>query len=157
MRIYICEPLILFLPFILTKNGFNLAGLLANDQRYTWSQGYELLEKFALKTHEKTFALTLLRKKRNLWLFRANQRKACGDFLIVDMSAKSKLNRQTYVIELKLRVPLIISSSKVNIQFTAYQEAIQEISSTTGIINPDCQPDLLYGDNQEVIEYFGCS
>ena len=58
------DPLTLYLPFSLVEE-FNLARVIASDGRWSWSEGYVLLEKFALASHEKRFARELLRRRRN--------------------------------------------------------------------------------------------
>ena len=48
----------------------------------------------------------LLSRKRNLWLFRCDQKSSCGDFAIVDMSSPQPEGRRLYVLELKSGAPL---------------------------------------------------
>jgi hypothetical protein len=57
---------------------------------------------FALSGPERVFARDLLRQRRNLWLWRTNQRARCGDFVVVDMSEPRPERRVARVIELKM-------------------------------------------------------
>ncbi len=66
-----------------------------------WSEGLALLPAFAMSEPEKTFARELLRRKRNLWLYRCNQKNFCGDFIIVDMSSPRPEHRPALCLELK--------------------------------------------------------
>lgn len=61
------------------------------------------LSDFALSGPERVFARELLRSRRNLWLWRTNQRARCGDFVVVDMSEPRAERRVARVIELKTR------------------------------------------------------
>ena len=146
------DPLTLYLPFSLVEE-FNLARVIASDGRWSWSEGYVLLEKFALASHEKRFARELLRRRRNLWLFRANQRCFCGDFLVVDMSHSRPARRRAYVIELKAGEPL--SRPPGGGQLQNSQEALAEIARRHGIIEPACQGELFRGGEEAALELLG--
>lgn len=95
------EPLVLRLPPSMST-AFDLARLLAEDGRWSWAQGYELLERFGLAEYERDFAKALLRTLTRFWLYRTNQRRGCGDFVAVDMSPPDPRDRRAVVIELKL-------------------------------------------------------
>jgi hypothetical protein len=78
---------------------FDLERLLAEQLQTSWSKARGELEAYALSGPETAFARALLRRKRNLWLYRCHQRRFCGDFVVVDMSAASP--RPARVLELK--------------------------------------------------------
>ena len=78
---------------------FDLERALSEQLDTSWSKIRAVLEAFALSGPEVAFARTLLRRKRNLWLYRCNQRRFCGDFVVVDMSAVPP--RPIWVLELK--------------------------------------------------------
>lgn len=61
---------------------------------------------YAFKNDERSFALALLRARTQLWLFRAHQAAACGDFFVVDLSDPSPARRPVYALELKRGRPL---------------------------------------------------
>jgi hypothetical protein len=81
------QPLTLRLPFAMVDRHLRLEQILAADPSRSWAQSLPLLAVFALTRPEKRFACQLLQRKRNIWLFRCNQRGFCGDFIAVDMSA----------------------------------------------------------------------
>jgi hypothetical protein len=147
------DPVTLHLPFELATDGFNLAKLLASDPGLPWSEGRRLLQLFQLKSHEKQFVLKLLRESTNLWIFRCNQHRFCGDFVLVDMSSGNSASRKVYVVELKRGVALIVGGRDADVQLANYRIAVEEIAGTRGIVEPDCKVTLLYGDNDEVLEF----
>ena len=63
------------------------------------------LERFDMRSHERAFVKTVLAKRSNLWLFRTNQRRSCGDFIAIDMSPSRLADRRAYVMELKTGEP----------------------------------------------------
>ena len=60
--------------------------LLAKEEGHSLSNASLLSERYALKSDEKPFLRELLRRKRNVWAFRCDQRRFAGDFVVVDMS-----------------------------------------------------------------------
>ena len=80
------QPLTLRLPFSMADRHLRLEQILTADPSRSWAQSQPLLACFALTRPEKRFARRLLERKRNVWLFRCNQRGFCGDFIAVDMS-----------------------------------------------------------------------
>lgn len=56
---------------------------------------------FALRSQEIVFCRTILQQNTNWWLFRCNQKKAIGDFLMVNMSSSDISLRSVLVVELK--------------------------------------------------------
>ncbi len=91
--------LALRLPFTMADRGRGLPwvvrGLDLPRQRER-----RVISAFAMTRPEQRFALKLLERKRNLWLYRCNQRRSCGDFAIIDMSVARSLRTIT-VLELK--------------------------------------------------------
>ncbi len=91
--------LALRLPFTMADRGRGLPwvvrGLALPRQRER-----RVMSAFAMTRPEHRFALELLERKRNLWLYRCNQRRSCGDFAIIDMSVALPLRAVT-VLELK--------------------------------------------------------
>ena len=146
------EPRTLLLPTWL-GDSFNLARVIAEEGRWSWTEGYRLLERFELRAHEREFVKTLLERRTNLWLFRANQRLSCGDFIVVDMSAPVPADRRAYVIELKTGVPLALGGARL--QCARHREAIDEIATRTGIVDAATVVELVHGDAALVLAHLG--
>jgi hypothetical protein len=142
-------PLTLRLPFHLVRQGFSLPRLLAADPDRPWSEGYALLEQLALSGPERDFALGLLRGKTNLWLYRCNQRRFCGDFVTIDMSPPRAADRRARVIELKQGAPL--GTDAGGVQLVNHRDALDEIAAREGVIAPGCPAELLRGDPAAVL------
>ena len=134
-------PRTLRLPFWLVRR-FDLARLLAQDPERSWSRGFELLEQFKLSGPEREFALELLRRKTNLWLYRCNQRLRCGDFIIVNMSAAQPAARLAHVVELKQGAPL---SGSPGVQMADHAAAVAELVQA-GVLDPSSRVALWHGD-----------
>jgi hypothetical protein len=145
------DPLVLLLPPWLGER-FDLARAIAEDGRWSWAEGYRLLERFELAGHERAFVKTLFERRTNLWLYRANQREACGDFVVVDMSAPQPGERRVYVIELKTGAPLALGGARL--QCANHAAAVAELAAT-GIIAATSPVELVYGDAAAVLEHLG--
>lgn len=74
--------------------------------RTTRTDPNALLARFRFHCDERRFAEELLTRYTQLWLFRADQTLACGDFVVVDMSAPRPCDRRVTAVELKLRSKL---------------------------------------------------
>lgn len=59
------------------------------------------LSLFSLRSQERRFCSQFLQSYSNWWLFRCNQKKSLGDFIIVDMSSPALHLRSVWVVELK--------------------------------------------------------
>ena len=147
-------PWTLHLPATLLLRGFSLARLLARDPKRSWSEGYRLLERFELRSHERGFALTLLQRRSNLWLFRCDQRRFCGDFVVVDMSAPRPVDRRVHLLELKQNEPLIVGARGERHQMANYGYAVEHIADTAGIIPAGHPCSLIYGDPSLTLRFF---
>src|SRR5262245_52583252 len=150
------EPLTLQLPPWLGER-FDLARAIAEDQRpdwqCSWTEGYRLLERFDMASHERVFVKTLLARRTNVWLFRANQRQSCGDFIAVDMSAPAPVDRTAHVIELKTGEPLVLGGARL--QCANHPAALAEITATTAVITAATAVELVYGDAAVVLAHLG--
>lgn len=122
------EPLTLRLPHSLVDGPgrFNLHRLLSQVDERSSSQAWGLQERFALSSREERFVRRLLAVKRNLWLFRCNQRRYCGDFIAVDMASAAVHLRPAYALELKQGEPLKLDAGP-GIQMKNVDEAILEL------------------------------
>lgn len=146
------EPFTLYLPPWLGER-FDLARAIAESGRWGWTDGYRLLERFELHAPERDFIKTLLARRTNLWLFRTNQRLACGDLIAVDMSAPEPADRRAHVIELKTGEPLALGGARL--QCARHREALAEIAVLTGVITPATACELIYGDAGAILAHLG--
>lgn len=146
------EPFTLYLPPWLGER-FDLARAMAESGRWGWTDGYRLLERFELHAPEREFVKTLLARRTNLWLFRTNQKLACGDLIAVDMSAPDAADRDAYVIELKTGEPLAIGGARL--QLARYREALAEIAALTAAVTAATRCELVYGDAGAILAHLG--
>ena len=148
------QPLTLRLPFAMVDRHLRLEQILAAEPSRSWAQSLPLLTVFALTRPEKRFACRLLQRKRNIWLFRCNQRGFCGDFIAVDMSAELPRLRSATVIELKSGVSLRFGGAGAGKQLQRAYAAVAELVATEGVIAKDSPVTLACGDGDEVLDWF---
>jgi hypothetical protein len=86
-------------------------------------------------------------------LFRCNQRRFCGDFVAVIMSARAPDARPACPIELKQRVPLSIDAAR-RIQLGNHRAALEEIAVQSGTIGHRIRVVPLLGDPDAVCDFF---
>jgi hypothetical protein len=139
------------LPFWLVDYQFNLERLLKDARDSSLREVYEVRDRFALSSREKRFAKAALRHKRNLWLWRCNQRRYCGDFIAVDM-APPVAYRAARVIELKSGAPL--KRGVEGIQMKNAGAALDELVAA-GDLPREPPYELGCGDAGEVLEWLG--
>ena len=116
-------PSTLRLPFAAASR-FRLEQILVAQLGCPWSHGWKLREMFALSGPEEDFARRMLDRRRNLWLYRTNQRHSCGDFIAIDMSSTSA--RRTVAIELKANEALRLGAGGV--QLANLDAALDELA-----------------------------
>ena len=119
-----------------------------------WAQGRLWLSCFALSQPEKAFSRQLLQRKRNLWLYRCNQREFCGDFVVVDMSAVAPQLRVVFVIELKTGAELCVGGSGAGNQLQRAPLAVRELVDQS-VVRQDSHVVLLCGSSEEVLAWLG--
>lgn len=134
------------------SDSFNLARLLAAEDM-SWSEGFRLLAHFEMRTQERAFARSLLARKRNLWLFRCNQRCFCGDFAVVDMSSQNPAARPVFVVELKMGAPLQVGV-KPGTQLGNWRAAVAYMAERYAVVTEDCPVELIVGNGAEVFTFF---
>lgn len=139
------EPLTLRLPSWLCHS-FDLARAIANERRGN------RLDQFDMRSHERAFVKTLLARRGNLWLFRTNQRRSCGDFVAVDMSSSRRAQRCAYVMELKMGERLVVGGARL--QCAQHRAAIDELVGRD-VLESGSPVELLYGDGDVVMTYLG--
>ena len=108
---------------------------------------------FALTRPEQRFAHRLLRRKRNVWLFRCNQRGFCGDFIAVDMSADLPRRRSVVVIELKQGAGLRLGGAGAGNQLQGAHKAVAELAETVGLVTNNTPITLACGDGDKVLDW----
>jgi hypothetical protein len=145
----VTEPLVLHLPPHLAR-AWNLARLIADDGRWSWADGRRLLERFDVSGPEKAFVLEVFQRHANLRVFRCNQRRFCGDVVLVDMSAPEPARRRTYVVELKAGEPLAIGGKRV--QWASHGGALAELAGA-GVITAASPVELVQGDPAVVLDH----
>lgn len=96
---------------------------------------------FMLSAPERRFVVSLFRRHRQLWVYRTHQTAACGDFVIIDMSAPKPEHRRAAVVELKSRGAL--KTGVVGQQLRRYREVITEIAARDGVIATSLEPRLI--------------
>ncbi|MDI3283863.1 hypothetical protein [Polyangium sp. 15x6] len=109
---------------------------------------------FAFKADEHAFARELLSRRTELWLFRANQRAFCGDFLAVDMSSPRRAERRAYVIELKRGMPMRIGGGAVGLQLQNATVAVRALARERGLLGDEAPCVTVSGDGAEIIGMF---
>ena len=109
---------------------------------------------FAFKADEDEFARELLSRRTEVWLFRANQRAFCGDFLAIDMSSPQLAGRRVYVIELKQGMPVRLGSGAVGIQLKNAATAVRALAQERGLLGDDTASITVSGDGAGVAAVF---
>jgi hypothetical protein len=114
-----------------------------------------LAASFAMHEGEMGFVRALLHGKKNVWVFRANQRGFCGDFLLVDMSVARVDRRPVFAVELKLGGALVRGGGGAGVQFSRVRGAVEDLARRFSIIAPSNAVILLAGDPREVLRALG--
>jgi len=142
------DPLTLRLPPWLVDR-FDLPRVIAEAGSYTRSEAFRLLERFATSGPEQAFAQTVLARRTNLWLYRCNQRAACGDFIVVDVSAPAPAGRAAVAIELKANQPLALGGARL--QLANVDAAVGELIAA-GVL-ASAAVTCVHGDEAAVLAY----
>ncbi|MFT5686476.1 MAG: hypothetical protein ACI8RZ_007432 [Myxococcota bacterium] len=148
------QPLTLLLPFRLVDESFSLVMLLASDPERSGADTWRLQEVFAMSSREEAFVRRLLRKKRNIWIFRCNQRGWCGDFVIVDMSQPDARRRLAVVIELKSGAALKRGGGGLQVKNAS--AAIAELTAS-GVLGEEPEVVTWLGSKEAVLAELGAS
>jgi hypothetical protein len=109
---------------------------------------------FELKNDERAFARELLRRKSNYWLFRSNQRHACGDFVVVDVSSPLPDRRRAFVVDLKQGAPVRVGGGGAGVQLRNAGRAIGELRSA-GVLGIEAPFELVTGDSRALLRFLG--
>jgi len=146
-------PIVLPVTLPLLGHANPWALLLAKDEGYSLSNASLLSERYALKSDEKPFVRELLRRKRNLWAFRCDQRRFAGDFIVVDMSDPRPERRWVVVLDLKLGAPLVLGGGGAGVQLTQAQAAVEALAERHGLIPASPRYALATGDKAAILAY----
>lgn len=141
------------LPLLLHANPWAL--LLTKEAGYPATTATRLSERYALKSDEKPFVRELLGRKRNLWVFRCDQRRFAGDFVVVNMAEPRPERRHVVVLDLKLGAPLVVGGGGAGIQLTHAQEAVEGVAARPGVIAPGTPFVLATGGKDAMLAYLG--
>ena len=147
------RPLTLRLPFAFVDRHLCLEQILAADASRSWAQSWWLLPCFALSRPETQFARRLLDRKRNIWLFRCNQRAFCGDFIAVDMSVCQPRLRTAVIVELKSGAALRLGGAGAGNQFQRASAAVAELAEIEKVIVEDAPVSMVTGDGEFVARW----
>lgn len=144
------HPLTLRMPFAMVDVGFSVEQLLARDPALSRSQAWQRLELFALSGPERLFTRRLLMERRNLWLYRCNQRAFCGDFVVVDMSGGLGARR---VVALELKQGAPVKPGAGGVQMARVPEAVAEIAARDAVITERAAAQQVMGDPTAVARW----
>jgi hypothetical protein len=141
-------------PSVERRDGLVL--LVTRALRPPASEAGVAVHSFAFKSDERHFARELLRRKSNLWVFRSNQRLACGDFVIVDVSSPTPARRRAYVIDLKQGAPIRLGGGGAGVQLRNADHIIRALEEA-GVLGAEAVYELVTGDSQALLGFFGAT
>ncbi|MFP2932934.1 hypothetical protein ACLESO_48855 [Pyxidicoccus sp. 3LG] len=146
-------PIVLPVTLPLLGHANPWALLLAKEEGHSLATASLLSERYALKSDEKPFVRELLDRKRNLWVFRCDQRRFAGDFVVVDMSEPRPARRQVVVLDLKMGAPLVLGGGGAGVQLTHAQDAVDGVARRKGVIPPGTPYVLATGDKGAMLAF----
>jgi hypothetical protein len=146
-------PIVLPVTLPLLGHANPWALLLAKEEGYPLATAALLSERYALKSDEKPFVRELLSRKRNLWVFRCDQRRFAGDFVVVDMSDPRPARRQVVVLDLKMGAPLVLGGGGAGVQLTHAQLAVEGVAARQGVLAPGTPYALATGDKDAMLAF----
>jgi len=146
-------PVVLPVTLPLLGHANPWALLLAKEEGYPLATAALLSERYALKSDEKPFVRELLGRKRNLWVFRCDQRRFAGDFVVVDMSEPDPARRHVLVLDLKMGAPLVLGGGGAGVQLTNAQLAVEAVAARQGVLSPGTPYELATGDKNAILTF----
>jgi len=87
------------------------------------------------------------------WLYRSNQAAACGDFVIVDLSAPDPRRRRVWIVALKLGAALRRGGGPAGWQLRCAAAAVDELVARRVVAEPSFS--LWSGDSAAVLTALG--
>jgi hypothetical protein len=121
----------------------------------TQAEAHTQSERFWFKNDEKDFARELLARRPKYWLYRCDQRRACGDFVVVDMSSPHIASRLAWVIDLKQGAELKQGGGGAGAQLLKAPQAIEDIALRYGVLSLGASFSLLTGDRRLLLAFLG--
>ena len=147
-------PIVLPVTLPLLGHANPWALLLAKEEGFSLATASLLSERYALKSDEKPFVRELLSRKRNLWVYRCDQRRFAGDFVVVDMSEPRPERRQVVVLDLKMGAPLVLGGGGAGVQLTQAQLAVDGVAARRrGVLSPGTPYALATGDKDAMLGF----
>ncbi|MBZ4419120.1 hypothetical protein [Myxococcus sp. RHSTA-1-4] len=146
-------PIVLPVTLPLLGHANPWALLLAKEEGFSLATASLLSERYALKSDEKPFVRELLSRTRNLWVFRCDQRRFAGDFVVVDMSEPRPERRRVVVLDLKMGAPLVLGGGGAGVQLTHAQLAVDGVAARQGLISPGTPYVLATGDKAVMLDF----
>ena len=128
--------------------------LFAEQPRWSRNQVRILNAMFDFKSDERAFARALLEQKPHLWVFRCNQQRFCGDFILIDMSCPDIEGRRVLALEMKERGRLKVGSG-AGFQLRNAARAVAAISRETGIVVEGAPFETVVGGKGELASFLG--
>jgi len=109
-----------------------------------------LVAPWRLSSREKRFAVALLTRRTNLWLFRTDQKRRAGDFVVVDMSSPDPVRRRVWVVDLKCGAELKVGGGGAGMQLLNAPLAVEAVAGLSS-----SPPVLAVGDGVVLLEALG--
>lgn len=146
-------PIVLPVTLPLLGHANPWALLLAKEEGFPLSTASLFSERYALKSDEKPFVRELLSRKRNLWVYRCDQRRFAGDFVVVDMSEPRPEHRWVVVLDLKMGAPLVLGGGGAGVQLTNARLAVDAVAARKGLIASGAPYELATGDKDVMLAF----
>jgi hypothetical protein len=106
-----------------------------------------MVHAFAFKDDELSFARSVV-EKSNLWIWRVDQRAYGGDFVIVDVSPPSPLQRRAFVVDLKRGAR--VREGRAGIQMRYAERALASIAAS-GVLDVCATATYATGDARALL------
>jgi hypothetical protein len=121
----------------------------------TQTEAHTQSERFWFKNDEKDFARELLSRRPKHWLFRCDQRRACGDFVVVDMSSPRPAGRLAFVVDLKQGADLKQGGGGAGAQLLNASRAVEDVADRYQVLASGASFSLLTGDRRLLLAFLG--
>ena len=146
-------PIVLRLPSMVLHAGSFMV-LLAGPAGLSAERAARACFQFEFKNDEKRFVKELLTRKANFWIFRCDQKRFCGDFVVVDMSSPDPARRRICVLDLKQHAALRVGGGGAGVQFRNAPLAVEAIARA-GTVAAGIRFELLSGDRRAILQHLG--
>lgn len=113
-----------------------------------------VLHSYAFKCDERPFARAVLERYPQIWVYRCHQQAACGDFVLVDLSAPNPSGRHAWVVELKRGASLRRSGGGAGFQLRNAPHAADDLVRA-GVLGSVPRWSTVTGDAQQILAWLG--